>query len=216
MAWLTGDTIPETTTCRVIRIPDDPTFRRALSGALLELTKAENWEQFGTLTPEEQASAFLDALWTFETDKCETVNYPIHTQVSMLHATQVSGNGTLALATFAGWGGYYLRYATPANGQSIQTSFYLAKGSYNVYFWGWRANTQGKLDWYVDNTLKVSAQDWYSASNNYLPLSAGITIDTDGNHLLKAVVNGKHASSSNYYVSLAMVEFAPILDMGGV
>jgi microcystin-dependent protein len=82
MPWLTGDVIPTETACRVIRIPDDPVFRRALSGALIELTKAENWEKFGTLTPEEQAQAFLDALWTFESDDCEALNVAIVGQVS--------------------------------------------------------------------------------------------------------------------------------------
>jgi len=83
MPYHTGDTIPTETVCKVIRIPDDPTFRRALSGALLELTYPYNWEKVGDLTPDEQAQAFLDALFTFETDECEVAEIPIIGEMRM-------------------------------------------------------------------------------------------------------------------------------------
>ncbi len=54
-AWLTPDSAPAATRCRRILIPDDPAWLALVSGALVELTKPENWEQFGTVTPEEAA-----------------------------------------------------------------------------------------------------------------------------------------------------------------
>lgn len=58
-AWLTPNSIPVRTVCRVVRIPDDPAFVYAFSGALLSLTEAQNWEEFGELTPTEAAEACL-------------------------------------------------------------------------------------------------------------------------------------------------------------
>jgi len=72
MPYLTGDEIPSETVCKVVRIPDDPALIRAFRGALLELTYSHNWEQYGSITPDEAAQAFLDAFWTFEEDDCET------------------------------------------------------------------------------------------------------------------------------------------------
>lgn len=56
-AWLTPDSIPGITTCRVLLIPDSEEIVAAISGALLLLSEAENWEAFGSVTPEEIASA---------------------------------------------------------------------------------------------------------------------------------------------------------------
>lgn len=54
--WLTGDSLaPETG--RVLVIPGDLAFIMAVNGALTELQYEYNWEQFGTVTPEEAADA---------------------------------------------------------------------------------------------------------------------------------------------------------------
>lgn len=63
MPYLTGDVpIPNTFICRTLRIPDDQGFLLAVNGALTTLMKSYNWEQFGTLTPEESASLAID-MW---------------------------------------------------------------------------------------------------------------------------------------------------------
>lgn len=56
--WLTPDTIPIGRACRVIRIPDSPEFIAPLTGALLSLAEAWNWEKYGALTPEETAEVY--------------------------------------------------------------------------------------------------------------------------------------------------------------
>jgi microcystin-dependent protein len=58
MPYLTGFSLPPALTCWRIRFPDDPAFEVALKGAILELTKEYNWEQFGSITPAEMAQAF--------------------------------------------------------------------------------------------------------------------------------------------------------------
>lgn len=64
--YLTPDTAPGTNKCRVLLIPDDKTWLALVTGALSELTHAYNYEQFGTLTPQETAEAFQTILQSLE------------------------------------------------------------------------------------------------------------------------------------------------------
>ncbi len=57
-AWLTGDGVGTGYICRYLRIPNDYTVMSALNGALIVLGNAENWQQFGTMTPDEMANLF--------------------------------------------------------------------------------------------------------------------------------------------------------------
>jgi len=58
-AWLTPSaTLPLGTACYVLAVPDNEDFRRMLVGALGLLTNPDNFEKFGTLTPEETANAW--------------------------------------------------------------------------------------------------------------------------------------------------------------
>lgn len=69
-AWLTKDSIPSSRIDCVINLPDSETWRADLLGALLLLAKAENWEQFETLTPQEMADEWLEVLLEFEEFGC--------------------------------------------------------------------------------------------------------------------------------------------------
>lgn len=71
MPWLTGDAIPEDFFCRVIRVPNDPTFIQAVNGALLDLAYVENWEQHGTLTPEQVAEKFDEIYIEYTQSSCD-------------------------------------------------------------------------------------------------------------------------------------------------
>lgn len=62
MPYLTPDTAPGNTRCRVLVIPDDKEWLALVTGALSELTHSYNFETFGTATPEETAQAFRDML----------------------------------------------------------------------------------------------------------------------------------------------------------
>lgn len=83
MPWLTPNEIPATTLCRRLLIPDDLEIVAAVSGALLSLTYAHNWEQFGTVTPEEIASAMQEMYFEwFDTDT--TCIYPLADETDLL------------------------------------------------------------------------------------------------------------------------------------
>lgn len=60
--WLTPEEIPAGTVCRILRIPDHPNWTAPVTGALLSLAQAWNWEKFGALTPEETADRFAQML----------------------------------------------------------------------------------------------------------------------------------------------------------
>lgn len=70
MPYLTGDTIPSASRCKVVRIPDDLTFLGALNGAILELTRLHNWETHGTITAQEMADAWFAIYEAYTVEEC--------------------------------------------------------------------------------------------------------------------------------------------------
>lgn len=65
MPYLTPDANPASLTCRVLFIPDDRDWLAIVNGALIPLTKAYNFEQFGSVTPEQTAQRFSEMLEKF-------------------------------------------------------------------------------------------------------------------------------------------------------
>lgn len=65
MAWLTPETLPTSRLCRQLSIPDDIDIIAAVTGALLDLTRVENWEEFGAVLPDEIASAMIVMIMEF-------------------------------------------------------------------------------------------------------------------------------------------------------
>lgn len=57
-AWLTPDSLPSQTKCVSLHVPDSLDFEAVLRGALMLLQEAENWQEYGSLTPVECASAW--------------------------------------------------------------------------------------------------------------------------------------------------------------
>jgi len=63
--WLTPDSIPTDTICRVLLIPNDEQIIANVTGAIESLTEAWNWETFGTLTPEQAADGLTPMFDSF-------------------------------------------------------------------------------------------------------------------------------------------------------
>jgi len=59
MAYLTPDTIPADTICRVLFIPNSQEFLANVTGALQLLTFPDSFVQFGALTPDDTAAAYV-------------------------------------------------------------------------------------------------------------------------------------------------------------
>jgi len=56
--WLTPDEAPTGSVCILLIIPEGEQFAELVRGALAPLLSADNFEPFGTLTPEETAAYF--------------------------------------------------------------------------------------------------------------------------------------------------------------
>lgn len=70
MPWLTGGDPGAATICRPLDIPDDLYFRAAVRGAIFDLTRPENWEQFGALSPAEAAALAITMYEAFDDSQC--------------------------------------------------------------------------------------------------------------------------------------------------
>lgn len=69
--WLTPNSPPpDDERGRCFSVPDDVELIAAVSGALLPLTYAANWEQFGSMTPDEAASIMSAAFEIFVNGDC--------------------------------------------------------------------------------------------------------------------------------------------------
>lgn len=60
MPYITPDTTPDATICRVLLIPNDLRWLAAVQGALDELTKSYNWEQVGGISAQDAADRSLE------------------------------------------------------------------------------------------------------------------------------------------------------------
>lgn len=69
--WITPDSIPAETICRVLYIPDDTEIRASVNGALSELIYPSNWEQVGAVTPVDMAAAMDTMFWDYAVSVCE-------------------------------------------------------------------------------------------------------------------------------------------------
>jgi len=70
MPWLTPSNIPEDVICRPLFIPNSAEWQAIVSGAILELTRSWNWEQFGELTPEECSTRMQELQQQYYDDAC--------------------------------------------------------------------------------------------------------------------------------------------------
>ena len=105
-------------------------------------------------------------------------------------------------------------YQTAASAtDSFTNGFCIKANGYTLDVMGITGNNRAKVDWYVDNVLQISGQDWYAATPGYNNLKTGaITVATDGYHVLKAVVNGKNASSADYNLLITRFSIYPSAD----
>ena len=131
--------------------------------------------------------------------------YP--TRATMWHqeAIIVTGNAlSFSLNTSQTFNGWWVQ-STPADGNKFTNGFFLKGGSgYTLYLFGVTGSDCGKIDWKIDGTSVATGQDWYSSSLTLKVTKTitSLTISGDGFHVLEGTVNGKNASSSNYFIPL--------------
>lgn len=69
-AWITPDEASSNTRLIEITVPDDMYLYSCLLGAVYLLTLPQNWEELGTITPE-QAAAFFNQTFQDLTDNAQ-------------------------------------------------------------------------------------------------------------------------------------------------
>jgi hypothetical protein len=101
-----------------------------------------------------------------------------------------------------------------ADGDSFSQSFILKGGTYTFHVFGAGELNNGLLDWYVDDVLIASGQDWYDTGSTYnvQKTVSNVSIVGNGRHVLKGVINGKNASSIGYFLPLNKYWFEPSSD----
>lgn len=75
MGYLTPNTIPTTTSCRILFVPDSLEFNAIVTGAIEQLTFAESWVTDGATTPQQCADLMLTMwnLWCFRIGTCRMI-----------------------------------------------------------------------------------------------------------------------------------------------
>lgn len=108
----------------------------------------------------------------------------------------------------------YSYQSTAANGNTFTQGFWLRAGTYTFAVLGVIGGSYGKVDWYLDDVVIVSGQDWYNGSTvvNTIKSNGSIVVIGDGYHVLKGVINGKNVSSSDYLLLLTRYIFTPAAD----
>jgi hypothetical protein len=132
--------------------------------------------------------------------------YPCHW--SFWHDESVVLAGNALATTMDGLARYasHSRQSPVADGDTFAQQFVLDVGAYTLSVLGVTLATNGRVDWYIDDVKVVSLQDWYSSGSVYnVVKTATVAVASSGRHVLKAIVNGKNASSSAY--SLYLTKF---------
>lgn len=209
MPWLTGDEVPTTFKCREVRIPDNPAFVSALNGAVLELTYPHNWEQFGTLTPQEMAAAFLDVYFALQDDQCvepQTVIYPASFEINPLSARVFGGGVPTFTVNTTVVNGLYAEQLPAALGTQLVYPFYCRAGTYDMMLIGLRSTIYAQTKYYLDDVDLVTAHDWYNAATQTnFQQTFSMVVPADGWHKLRIHAYAKNVSSSAYNVRISSI-----------
>lgn len=128
------------------------------------------------------------------------------TRATMWHdeATVTAGNALERRVVSTGAYNVVSYQNAGANGDTFTHNFVVGEGTYTLTVLGRHLPSAGRVDWYVDDVLVASAQDWYAGvtESNIEKSVAAIVIAEGGWHVLKGVVNGKNGSSSGYDLQL--------------
>ena len=116
---------------------------------------------------------------------------------------------TGGVPTFAGIashinGGIW-QQGSPADQDDVSYILDLSAGTWTMRVVWNRYTNKGIVKAYLDGSL-IATQDMYgSSANNQVWTVTGIAVATGGSHTLRFLVDGKHASSSNFYYALSQV-----------
>lgn len=205
-AWLTGDTLTPQTG-RVLIIPGDLSMIMAVNGALLELTFEKNWEQFGSLTPEQCAVAMRTMYFQWIESMIPPGGFINATEALILptDAAVETGAAQVVSAATANFLNIQAIQNPSSNGDSMLASRYLAAGDYEFrHVWA-RTTSAGIL--YVtliaesDSTTvqPIGGLDMFGATLANQRTTGFFTLPFNDKWFIRFNVVGHNAGSSAYF-----------------
>ena len=139
-------------------------------------------------------------------DKLQGWASPLH--FSMLTvAPSATGAGTWTRVVSGSYlyNSYFGNDTTHADGDNISVNIWAPAGIYTLRMNASKNTNRGIVDVDVD-VVEVGTADLYAAGVDYLNMVeiTGITLSA-GFHTLRIRIDGKHASSSNYYLHISSI-----------
>jgi len=134
--------------------------------------------------------------------------YPVYAVLWGEDRLVTAGNAVLLDPAASQWGGFQNYQNTSANGDSASWSFLIDAGTFTVTTRSVTSAASGRVDWYLDGVAIAAGalQDYYSAGATYNVIKTfSMTVGTGGAHVLSYTVNGKNASSTNYFISITKI-----------
>lgn len=135
--------------------------------------------------------------------------YPKRASMFYDEAITVQGSGWTIFKSVQMKYGWWAYNTSLAQNDTTTLSFMLRAGTYTLWTYGTKGPANGLLDYYIDNVLVYSGQDWYAAAYTYDQTMslADIPVATDGYHVLKIVI--PRTSGSYYGAQLTKIWFVP-------
>lgn len=185
-----------------------------IMGVLTALDQPDTW--LGTDEEIEAARQQVNEIMLAFMDVCEEETvYPTHATMFHDESSVLTGGD---LVRFSPASSPYLipdhyynfaAYQNTANeGDSFTQPFVLAAGDYSFGVLGLHNNVNGMVDWYVDDTLIVTAQDWYATGPeaNIVKVNT-VTISPSGLHTIKGVLSDTNEFSIAFGLPLTKYWF---------
>jgi hypothetical protein len=145
--------------------------------------------------------------------------YPTRARIFANELTVLTGTALTAIVDASQLFQARWYQGTPANGDQLTWSWLLRVGTYTLYQLGVTSNTLGIQDIATkeaDESVfsdQITGIDWYTAGQIANQVKTGtITIGTSGLVIFRSTINGKNASSTNYYLSLTQLWIKPTTD----
>lgn len=202
--WLTGDSLAPQTG-RILVIPGDLAFLMAVNGALAELGMEHNWEQFGTVTPEDTAQAMRDMLQAYFVSEIPPEVEQMNTSLILFPASAFipSGNAFVWFTSSTMELGGYWQQNPAQTADQFRWEQYIAPGNYNYQMTYLRQTTNGKGTFYITpdfSTFLVSVNiDFRGALLANQRFTGTFTVPEPGAKYIIGV-DGTGASSGSSYI----------------
>lgn len=170
-----------------------------ITGALTDLADRWQFEQTGSLTPEQAKDAISAMLWCFMSESGCAVQYPEIVYLDPIAADLYAGGAVSRAANVNMINGFIVGVTPVAQNNALSWLFFARKGTYLLTILTITSSAYGRITPRVDGVDNSDYIELYAAGTTYNALKTiSVVVPTDGMHYLALQVKTKHASSSNY------------------